>query len=100
VGSKWVDVFLSAGLNTHRVHHTLPFQRSGFANIVSEPAVRAVCEAAGVPWDRPRNLFTERFPVFVRSYLLRPAPGGRGGLFAELRQACRYVSDGWRTGED
>ena len=79
IGNKWVDVFLSAGLNTHRVHHTLPFQRSGFANIVSEPAVRAACEAAGVFWDRPRNLFTERLPVFVRTYL-RPPATEKGGL--------------------
>jgi fatty acid desaturase len=103
VGNKWVDVFLSAGLNTHRVHHTLPFQRSGFANIVSEPAVRSVCEAAGVPWDRPRNLFTERFPVFVRNYLLRPALQDRRprrDRLVSLTQACRYVVDGWRTGED
>jgi fatty acid desaturase len=102
-GNKWVDVFLSAGLNTHRVHHTLPFQRSGFANIVSEPAVRAACEAAGVVWERPRNLFTERFPVFVRSYLLAPKAVDhrrRSGLGAELAGACRYVADGWRTGED
>jgi len=102
LGNKWVDVFLSAGLNTHRVHHTLPFQRSGFANIVSEPAVRSACEAAGISWDRPRNLFTERLPVFVRSYLWAPAIGtgtARRPL-TELIRACRYVSDGWRTGED
>lgn len=101
VGNKWVDVFLSAGLNTHRVHHTLPFQRSGFANIVSEPAVRAACEAAGVFWDRPRNLFTERLPVFVRTYLRPPAiKAGRRGPMPELGRACRYVSVGWQTGED
>ncbi|WP_328475182.1 fatty acid desaturase [Actinoplanes sp. NBC_00393] len=92
IGNKWADVFLSAGLNTHRVHHTLPFQRSGFANLASEPAVRAACETAGMVWERPRNLFTERFPVFVRTYLTAPAVKKIG--------AGRYLVNGWRTGED
>ena len=35
VGNKYIDCFLSAGLSPHRVHHVLPYQRSGFANIVS-----------------------------------------------------------------
>ncbi|MDT5225885.1 MAG: hypothetical protein QOG19_3292, partial [Mycobacterium sp.] len=35
IGNRYVDCFLSAGLSSHRVHHVLPFQRSGFANIVT-----------------------------------------------------------------
>ena len=46
-------------------------------------------------WDRPRNLFTERLPVFVRTYL-RPPAIEKGGL----GQAGRYVIVGWQTGED
>ncbi len=35
VGNQYIDTFLTAGLGCHRVHHVLPGQRSGFANIVS-----------------------------------------------------------------
>jgi hypothetical protein len=106
VGNKWVDVFLSAGLNTHRVHHALPFQGSGFANLVSEPPVRAACEAAGLTWERPKRLFTERLPAFVRHYLLKPALSedgeapGRRSVFRELAVMGRYIRDGWKTGAD
>ena len=39
VGNRYVDCFLSAGLSSHRVHHVLPYQRSGFANITTEERV-------------------------------------------------------------
>lgn len=106
VGNKWVDVFLSAGLNTHRVHHALPFQGSGFANLVSEAPVRAACEAAGIAWERPKRLFSERLPAFVRHYLLKPAlpedgePAGRRSLLREFAVMGRYIRDGWKTGAD
>jgi hypothetical protein len=77
VGNRWIDLFLSAGLSPHRVHHVLPWQGSGFANLASEDAVREVCAQAGIAWERPRNLIVERFPVVMKHYLLcpvKPAP--------------------------
>jgi hypothetical protein len=77
VGNRWIDLFLSAGLSPHRVHHVLPWQGSGFANLASEATVREVCAQAGIAWERPRNLIFERFPVVIKHYLLcpaRPAP--------------------------
>merc|ERR1711948_94206 len=51
-GNPWVDCFLGAGLVSHRAHHILPYQRSGFANhfseilpeIVSRQLLVAVCD--------------------------------------------------------
>ena len=40
VGIRHVDCFLSAGLSSHRVHHVVPYQRSGFANIATEDVLR------------------------------------------------------------
>jgi hypothetical protein len=77
VGNRWVDLFLSAGLSPHRVHHVLPWQGSGFANLASEATVREVCTQVGISWERPRNLIFERFPAVMKHYLLcpaRPAP--------------------------
>jgi len=73
VGNKYVDIFLTAGLGTHRVHHVLPYQGSGFANIVSMPAVEEVSKEMGVPWERTRNFVIERIPDIVSYYLLAPA---------------------------
>jgi len=73
VGNKYVDIFLTAGLGTHRVHHVVPYQGSGFANIVSMPAVEEVSKEMGVPWERTRNFITERIPDIVSYYLLAPA---------------------------
>jgi hypothetical protein len=73
VGNRWVDIFLSAGLSPHRVHHVLPWQGSGFANLASEATVREVCAQVGIGWDRPRNLIVERFPAVMKHYLLCPA---------------------------
>ena len=73
VGNRWIDVFLSAGLSPHRVHHVLPWQGSGFANLASEATVREVCEQAGITWERPRNLILERFPAVIKHYMLCPA---------------------------
>jgi hypothetical protein len=72
VGNRWVDLFLSAGLSPHRVHHVLPYQGSGFANLATESTVREVCEENGIVWERPRNLLFERFPAVMKHYLLCP----------------------------
>jgi hypothetical protein len=77
VGNRWIDLFLSAGLSPHRVHHVLPYQGSGFANLATEGTVRQVCEQVGIVWERPRNLIFERFPAVTKHYLLcpvKPAP--------------------------
>ncbi|WP_328475181.1 fatty acid desaturase [Actinoplanes sp. NBC_00393] len=121
VGNRWIDLFLTAGLSPHRVHHVLPYQRSGFANLASERAVREACEEAGIVWERPRNLLTERFPATIRHYLLAPpkrtgvppsrppadrtpppeppqptVAEERTGPVRELAEFGRYCFDGWR----
>jgi hypothetical protein len=75
-GNRWIDLWLSAGLSPHRVHHVLPFQGSGFANLASESAVREACAEAGIAWERPRNLLFNRFPVVIKHYLLAPVLAG------------------------
>jgi hypothetical protein len=72
VGNRWIDLFLSAGLSPHRVHHVLPYQGSGFANLAAEDAVREVCAQVGIAWARPRNLIFDRFPAVMKHYLLCP----------------------------
>jgi Fatty acid desaturase/Cytochrome b5-like Heme/Steroid binding domain len=77
VGNRWIDLFLSAGLSPHRVHHVLPYHGSGFANLATEATVREVCAEAGITWERPRSLFFNRFPAVIRHYLfcpVKPAP--------------------------
>ncbi|MBL7257697.1 fatty acid desaturase [Paractinoplanes lichenicola] len=122
VGNRWIDLWLSAGLSPHRVHHVLPYQASGFANLKTEATVRAVSEQAGITWERPRNLLFDRFPAVIRHYLFRPVkalpppspPAGatplvsaggvpippgpverpvRGG---QLGMIVRYTADGFR----
>ncbi|WP_067548293.1 fatty acid desaturase [Nocardia crassostreae] len=70
VGNRYVDCFLSAGLSSHRVHHVLPYQRSGFANIATEDVVREEAAKFGVEWLPAKSFFTDRFPKQVRVYLL------------------------------
>ncbi|HEV2373080.1 MAG TPA: cytochrome b5 domain-containing protein [Streptosporangiaceae bacterium] len=125
VGNRWIDLFLSAGLSPHRVHHVLPWQGSGFANLASETTVRSVCEQAGITWERPRNLVFDRFPVVIKHYLLcpvkqppppppfmppppgSPLPAGhpapsplavqpRPSVRRQIGELFRYMSDGWR----
>jgi len=116
VGNRWIDLFLSAGLSPHRVHHVLPWQGSGFANLASEAAVREACEEAGIAWERPRNLIFGRFPVVIKHYLLcpvkaartpdelpmppsppgsLPAPPARSGM-GQIGDLFRYTLDGFR----
>ncbi|GIE94077.1 fatty acid desaturase [Paractinoplanes rishiriensis] len=101
VGNRWVDLFLSAGLSPHRVHHVLPYQGSGFANLATERDVRAVCEENGIVWERPRNLLFDRFPAVIRHYLSRPAkplPGRPPEVTVrnQLAGLVRYTADGFR----
>ena len=79
-GWRYVDIFLSAGLSSHRAHHLLPYQRSGFANILSEAPIRAACEKHGVPWERTRSFPRERLPTLVRHYFCSPPRGPLAGV--------------------
>jgi hypothetical protein len=72
-GIKHVDIFLTAGLGTHRAHHVLPYQKSGFANIASEPALRETCKEFGVEWAPARNLLLDRFFPLMFHYWTAPA---------------------------
>ncbi|MEU5096168.1 cytochrome b5 domain-containing protein [Streptomyces sp. NPDC020996] len=73
VGNRYVDCFLSAGLSSHRVHHVLPYQRSGFANIVTEDVLREEAAKFGVEWIPAKSFFTDRFPKQINTYLLSPS---------------------------
>jgi fatty acid desaturase len=125
VGNRWIDLFLSAGLSPHRVHHVLPWQGSGFANLASEDTVREVCARVGIRWERPRNLIFGRFPAVMKHYLLCPAkqppppppsflpgmpplagmppppgamapPQPSSSIGQQLGTLVRYAADGWR----
>jgi fatty acid desaturase len=125
VGNRWIDLFLSAGLSPHRVHHVLPYQGSGFANLATEDTVREVCAQVGIAWARPRNLIFERFPAVMKHYLLCPVkpppprpssvqPPPRNpfpvqppppnplpvqphsSVRRQIGELFRYTSDGWR----
>jgi hypothetical protein len=73
IGNKYIDCFLSAGLSPHRVHHVLPDQKSGFANIASEDIVREEAEKFGITWHPPKNFFRDRLPIMAKHYLLSPS---------------------------
>ena len=86
IGNKYVDCFLSAGLSPHRVHHVLPHQKSGFANIISEDIVREEAEKMDVEWLQPKNFFRDRLPILINLYLGAPsrlAQEKELGLFKE-----------------
>ncbi|GAD86300.1 fatty acid desaturase [Nocardia asteroides] len=88
VGNKYVDCFLSAGLSSHRVHHVLPFQRSGFANIASEDVVREESAKFGVEWLPAKSFFGDRFPKLCRTYLLAPSREAEENRWGFVREHC------------
>jgi hypothetical protein len=73
IGHKYIDCFLSAGLAPHRVHHVLPFQKSGFANIISEDIVRSEAAKFDLPWLPAKNFFIDRLPITIDKYLNVPS---------------------------
>ncbi|MFE1591084.1 fatty acid desaturase [Nocardia sp. NPDC058705] len=104
VGNKYVDCFLSAGLSSHRAHHVLPFQRSGFANIASENVVREEAAKFGVEWLPAKSFFGDRFPKLCRTYLFAPsreAEENRWGIVREhlaptaLKTCVTYTAQGF-----
>ncbi|WP_310785955.1 fatty acid desaturase [Mycobacterium sp. Z3061] len=86
VGNRYVDCFLSAGLSSHRVHHVLPFQRSGFANIVTEDVLREEAAKSGVEWLPAKSFLTNRLPKLCRTYLLSPSRVARENQWGVLRE--------------
>ncbi|WP_336082381.1 cytochrome b5 domain-containing protein [Nocardia sp. SSK8] len=88
VGNKYVDCFLSAGLSSHRVHHVLPFQRSGFANIATEDVVREESAKFGVEWLPAKSFFGDRFPKLCRTYLLAPSREAQDNRWGIVREHC------------
>ncbi|WP_040768230.1 fatty acid desaturase [Tsukamurella sp. 1534] len=103
-GNRYVDCFLSAGLSSHRVHHVLPYQRSGFANIATEGVVAEEAAKFGVEWLPARNFFTDRLPAQVRTYLFsksRSAEANGDGFWREhfspaaLRTSGSYIVKGF-----
>lgn len=88
VGNKYVDCFLSAGLSSHRVHHVLPFQRSGFANIATEDVVREEAAKFGVEWLPAKSFFGDRFPKLCRTYLLAPSRDAEENRWGFVREHC------------
>ncbi|MBR8838022.1 MAG: cytochrome b5 domain-containing protein [Stigonema ocellatum SAG 48.90 = DSM 106950] len=86
IGNKYIDCFLSAGLSPHRVHHVLPYQRSGFANIVSEDVVREEAEKFNVVWLQPKNFFLDRLPILTKYYLFAPSRMAKEKNFGLLKE--------------
>jgi len=72
-GHLWLDLFLSAGLSPHRVHHLLPFQKSGFANLMCMDIVRKISKEFGAEWASPANFWLDRLPKIISKRLLSPA---------------------------
>lgn len=68
-GNVWLDCWLSAGLNTHRIHHVLPYQRSGYANILSEPVLRKIAKENGIEWQPTENFFVRALPRLLGKYV-------------------------------
>lgn len=88
IGNRYIDCFLSAGLSSHRVHHVLPFQRSGFANIVTEDVLREEATKFGVEWLPAKSFVTDRLPKLCRTYLLSPSRQAREHNWGFLREHC------------
>lgn len=104
IGNKYIDCFLSAGLGPHRVHHILPQQKSGFANIISEDLVREEATKFNVEWLQPQNFFFERLPHLFEQYLASPSVMAKEknfGVFKEhfhpeaLKMSIEYLVSGF-----
>ncbi|GAA1077475.1 cytochrome b5 domain-containing protein [Tsukamurella spumae] len=103
-GNRYVDCFLSAGLSSHRVHHVLPYQRSGYANIATEELMAEEAAKFGVEWLPRRSFFFDRLPDQVSTFLgqkARPAQEQGHGFLREhfspqaLKTSGSYVVAGF-----
>ncbi|MDT5348297.1 MAG: hypothetical protein QOH91_1584 [Mycobacterium sp.] len=88
IGNRYVDCFLSAGLSSHRVHHVLPFQRSGFANIVTEDVLAEEAAKFDIDWVPANSFVTDRLPKLCRTYLLSPSRQARELNWGFIREHC------------
>jgi hypothetical protein len=86
IGNKYIDCFLSAGLSPHRVHHVLPYQKSGFSNVISEDIVREEAEKLNVVWEKPKNFFIDRLPLLTKHYLFSPSRTAKENKFGLIRE--------------
>ena len=98
VGNRYVDCFLSAGLSSHRVHHVLPFQRSGFANIVTEDVLREEAAKFGVEWLPAKSFVTDRLPKLCRTYLLSRSRQAQEQNWGVVREHCSPAA--WKASVD
>lgn len=85
-GNRWADCFLSAGLSSHRVHHVLPYQRSGFANIACEHIVAEEAAKFGVTWEPAKSFVFDRFPKQVCYYLVARSRTAQENEWGALRE--------------
>jgi hypothetical protein len=99
-GNPWVDVFISTGQTCHAAHHILPFQKSGWSNVVVLPLVRALAEKRGVVWKAPVPFWSRLLPRYVSTVVTAPPTGGlTEGFFEEnmsldaLKLAAAYVME-------
>ncbi|MBW0016909.1 MAG: fatty acid desaturase [Mycobacterium sp.] len=88
IGNRYVDCFLSAGLSSHRVHHVLPFQRSGFANIATEDVLREEAAKFGIEWLPAKSFFTDRLPKLCGTFLLSPSRQAKELNWGFIREHC------------
>ncbi|WP_156661181.1 cytochrome b5 domain-containing protein [Mycobacterium sp. 852002-51163_SCH5372311] len=98
VGNRYVDCFLSAGLSSHRVHHVLPFQRSGFANIATEDVLAEEAAKFGIEWLPAKSFVTDRLPKLCRTYLLSPSRQASQLNWGFLREHCSPAA--WKASAD
>jgi len=95
VGNRYVDCFLSAGLSPHRVHHVLPYQRSGFANIATEEVLRQEAAKFGVEWLPAKSFVGDRLPKLCRTYLLSASRQAEERNWGFVREHCSVAA--WKT---
>ncbi len=88
LGNRYVDCFLSAGLSSHRVHHVLPYQRSGFANIATEEVLREEAEKFRLEWLPAKSFVTDRLPKLCRTYLLSRSRQAEERNWGFIREHC------------
>lgn len=88
IGNRYVDCFLSAGLSSHRAHHVLPYQGSGFANIATEDVLREEAVKFGLKWLPAKSFVTDRLPKLARAYLLSPSRQAQERQWGLVREHC------------